>query len=147
MKFEENDIAITLPQFKKEFIYFLIKNNIVVYVGQTKKQGIKRPLSHIDKNYDEIKIIYYDITDIDYMEDYYIKKYKPIYNKTISYSQNYTLLKVRNLLRKILNNNSITKATIKKYIKIYNINTFEINKKIYIDIFEFKKLVKKIGEK
>lgn len=144
MEFEENDIAITLPQFKKEFIYFLLKNNVVVYVGQTKKQGIKRPLSHNDKDYDEIKIIYYETNKIDYMEDYFIKKYKPKYNKVISYSQNYSLLRARNTLRKFINNNNITIATVKKYIKKYNIETFKINEKFYIDIFNFKKLVNKI---
>ena len=151
MEFEENDIAITLPQFKKEFIYFLIKNNVVVYVGQTKKQGIKRPLSHNDKDYDKIKIIYYETDKIDYMEDYFIKKYKPKYNKVISYSQNYSLLRARNTLRKLINNNNITIITVKKYIKKYNIETFEIGEKMFIDIFNFKKLVNKIlnemGEK
>lgn len=151
MEFEENDIAITLPEYKKEFIYFLLKNNVVVYVGQTKKQGIKRPLSHNDKDYDKIKIIYYETDKIDYMEDYFIKKYKPKYNKVISYSQNYSLLRARNTLRKLINNDNITIATVKKYIKKYNIKTFKIGEKIYIDIINFKKLVKEIlnemGEK
>ena len=146
MKFEENDIAITLPVFKKEFIYFLLKDNVVVYVGQTKKQGLKRPLSHTNKDYDEIKIIYYETSKIDFMEDYFIKKYKPKYNKALNHNQNYSLTRIRNILRELTKKQNMTIVAVKKYIKKFNIETYTINDKIYIDEYNYKKLTKKITE-
>lgn len=146
MEFEENNIAITLPKYKSEFVYFLLKDNIVVYVGQTKKQGIKRPLSHTDKDFDTIKIIYYKKEEIDFMEDYFIKKYNPIYNKMINYSKNYSMTRARNKIRQITNNDKIRVNDLKKYIKKYNIETFIEKSKLYIDLYNFEILVSKIME-
>ena len=95
--FEEKD-AITIPINYKSFIYFLIKNNVVVYVGQT-KQGLYRPFSHRDKEYDEMKIILCEPNKLDLIEDKYILKYKPIYNKEINSA--YGLLNARNRIRKM----------------------------------------------
>lgn len=140
MKFEEKN-AITLPKIKKQFIYFLIKNDEVVYVGQTKKQGLRRPFSHTDKDFEEVKIICYEEEKIDMMEDYYIKKYMPKYNKNLNYSENYSLMRARNKLRTITKNNKLSITHLKKYIKNYNIKTFVIDEKTYIDVNNYKKLV------
>lgn len=63
----------------------MISKNNVVYVGQT-QHGISRPLSHNDKVFDEIKILYCNINDLDILEDFYIEKYKPKYNKSRNYN-------------------------------------------------------------
>lgn len=58
MKFcEDESMVITIPKYASNLVYFLLKDNEVVYVGQT-TQGIVRPFSHRDKDFDEIKIIY-----------------------------------------------------------------------------------------
>lgn len=115
MEFEENNIAITIPQYPKNFIYFLIKNNIVVYVGQT-TQGILRPFQHKDKDYDEIKIIACAKEMLDFLEDKYIEKYMPKYNQTMNSSMNYSLIRARNKIRTIFNN----KIDIRELKKIIN---------------------------
>jgi hypothetical protein len=140
VKFEEKN-AITLPKIKKQFIYFLIKNDEVVYVGQTKKQGLRRPFSHTDKDFEEVKIICYEEEKIDMMEDYYIKKYMPKYNKNLNYSENYSLMRARNKLRIITKNNKLSLTHLKKYIKKYDIETFACDDKAYIDVNNYKKLV------
>lgn len=135
-EFEEGN-AITIPINYKSFIYFLIKNNVVVYVGQT-RQGLYRPFSHRDKEYDEMKIILCDEKKLDLIEDKYILKYKPIYNKEINNA--YSLHNARNKIRKILNNN-ITIPKLKKVIQELSINYFEFNNKNYLTYTDFKKII------
>lgn len=63
------------------FVYFLLYEEDVVYVGQT-TAGIQRPLNHIkDKNFNKIKIIYCSIEELGELEQKFIIKYNPIYNK------------------------------------------------------------------
>lgn len=64
------------------FIYFLIKNKEVVYVGQT-TQGYSRIQAHTDKNFDSVYFIRCDEYDLDELESKYVIKYKPIYNKAL----------------------------------------------------------------
>lgn len=90
MKFSETANAKTLNVvgFPEVFIYYLLKNEEVVYVGQT-TQGLSRPFSHIhDKDFDEVKIIGCKNDDLNSKEAKAITKYKPKYNKIMidSYS-------------------------------------------------------------
>ena len=74
-------------------IYFLIKENKVVYVGQT-EFGLKRILSHIpEKDFDTIKTIRCDKENLNEMEIAYIVKYQPIYNKCLSNATSVTRIK------------------------------------------------------
>lgn len=98
-KFDEHENVITVPRYNDVFIYFLIKSGEVVYVGQT-KQGLTRPLSHRDKDFDEIKIMYCTENALDSLEDKYIQKYKPHYNKQSNYAMRWGLQRVRNEIRK-----------------------------------------------
>lgn len=98
-KFDEHENVITVPRYNDVFIYFLIKSGEVVYVGQT-KQGLTRPLSHRDKDFDEIKIMYCAENALDSLEDKYIQKYKPYYNKQSNYAMRWGLQRVRNEIRK-----------------------------------------------
>lgn len=90
MKFKKYD------KFECYYIYLLIKNKEVVYVGRTNNLD-NRIKSHKrqGKDFDEVKIMEigndvnaYDLTEL--AEYYYIKKYKPKYNGCINYPKRYT---------------------------------------------------------
>ena len=131
MKFEETGyIEINLSH--TTFIYFLVHNDEVVYIGQT-KQGLKRPFSHTDKIFDKLYVI--DLPDeineneLTLIEDYYIDKYKPKYNKLIN--SYYSLIQTRNIFRKMFNNlENCTVRDIRNISNIININI--VNNKINI---------------
>lgn len=111
---DEKDI-ITIPKYQNCFIYFLIDDGEVVYVGQT-KNGIIRPLSHRDKVYDEIKIKYCAEKDLDLTEDRYIQFYKPIYNKQRNYAVVWSLLRVRDNIRKYTGISNYTIPKVKRLL-------------------------------
>lgn len=144
MKFEEKG-AETVKTYGNIFIYFLLKNNEVVYVGKTTK-GIQRPISHsYTKDYDLIKIIYCEEKDLDYLEDKYILKYKPVYNKLVNLISNYSLPRVRDRVR-VEFSNKITIPKVKKLLSKLNIEPFEYNCIKYIKKEEFDKLMKFLHE-
>lgn len=76
----------------KIFVYFLIQDEEVVYVGQTTK-GIIRPISHLnDKIFNSIRIMYCETKNLGKLEHEYILKYNPLYNKTKNiYNRNNTV--------------------------------------------------------
>lgn len=121
MKFAENEKSIiTIPKYQKCFVYFLLKKGEVVYVGQT-QNGIARPFSHTDKDYDEIKILYCDAKELDITEDKFIQKYRPIYNKQSNYAVRWGLLRVRNSIRGLTGISNYTVPRLKKVLKKLNI--------------------------
>ena len=80
----ENEILKTKIDFKRNsFIYFLIKDNEIVYVGQT-KAGLSRIFQHNDKKFDSYSIIECEQSELDELENEYIIKFNPKYNKTIN---------------------------------------------------------------
>lgn len=100
MEFSEtsNDIK-TVPNVSESLIYFLLVDNEVVYVGQT-QHGLRRPFQHFDKEFNEIKFFHCPSNELDYWEDCYIQKYKPIYNKQCNYKMRWGLYRVRKQIRK-----------------------------------------------
>ena len=121
MKFaEDNKNVLTVPKYEDCFVYFLLKNSEVVYVGQT-QHGLKRPLSHCDKDYDEIKILYCSVEELDFIEDTYIQKYKPIYNKQNNYGMRWGLKRVRDCIRKQTTLSNCTVPKLRKILKSLNI--------------------------
>ena len=147
MKFIEDDKKIiTIKNIKESFIYFLIKDDHVVYVGQT-QNGLFRPFSHHDKNFDKVKIIMCESNELDIVEDLYIKKYKPIYNKQNNYKINFNLSRVRNIIRKKYNNQKFSIPDLKKILfklKItINEDYYTRNKTIsfddYVKVMEYMK--------
>ena len=109
-------------------IYFLIKDDEVVYVGQT-KYGLSRPFSHRDKEFNQIEIIKCAEANLDILEDKYIIKYQPKYNTKIN--NGYALMTARNKLRKMLNN-QITIRDIKKTMKFLNLSQIKVGNNQYI---------------
>lgn len=122
MKFEESKNIITVPKYTNCFVYFLVKNSEVIYVGQT-RNGLIRPFSHRDKDFDEIKILYCNSDELDIMEDTYIQKYKPPYNKQNNYAVRWSLKRVRNCIRQQTGYENYTVPRLKKVLKELNIYT------------------------
>lgn len=143
MKFEEEN-SIEIKKCNNVFVYFLLKNNIVVYVGQT-KNGLLRPLSHKDKDYDTIKIIYCKENELDFLEDYYITKYNPIYNQMYNVSMNYGLKRCKIKLNEYFKNNyngkKIGIPLIKKIINKLEIKIYSINGNSYIKTNDYEKIL------
>lgn len=135
---EENFISV--PLYQKSFIYFLIKDNEVVYVGKT-TQGISRPFSHKDKDYDSINIIYCEEKDLDELEDMYISKYKPPYNKLLNFNMNYTLARVRDEIRKKYDDKKFSKTKLNKIIKALDIHVFIENGSEYIKKDDYQRVL------
>lgn len=139
MHFQEQDV-IKLPHYENCFVYFLIKNKEVVYVGQTKK-GITRPLAHKDKEYDTIYIKYCDIEQLDCLEDFYILKYKPIYNKECNSAIRYGLQRVIQKIKKEFNAPKFNLWKLKTILKQLNIKPYNMYNMEVISVFEYYDIV------
>ena len=65
-------------------IYFLFKENELVYIGRTKRLE-DRILAHTKGNFvfDSYSVLEVDEEDFSDLEKYYIFKYKPVYNKKL----------------------------------------------------------------
>ena len=79
MKFNELEYK-PIQRYNEPIIYFLLKNDEVKYVGKSSK-GLIRALSHKDKEFNKINVIYCRIEELDDLENKYISKYNPLYNK------------------------------------------------------------------
>lgn len=103
MIFNENYPFIDDIKCHYIFIYFLCAGDEVVYVGQT-RVGLYRPFSHRDKEYNRVKILPCEETQLDYLEEYYIKKYKPKYNIMCNGRESQkSIIKVKNKHKKSKN--------------------------------------------
>ena len=98
MKFEEEHESIrTFTNRKFPVIYFLLDGEDVVYVGQSVK-GLQKIYHHPSKVYDSIKVMPIKgecIHLMDEIEDGFIMKYKPKYNRRRNPYFTYTLRKVK----------------------------------------------------
>ncbi len=81
MKFNEesSNKIIFYPQCRY-MVYFLLKEMEVVYVGQSSR-GMIRCFEHLNIDFDSLTFIKCDKDQLDYLEDFYIAKYLPKYNK------------------------------------------------------------------
>ena len=61
-------------------VYFLIHNEVIVYVGQSKNVYRRTDTHKKDKNFDRITVIECLESDLDKVENFYINKFKPILN-------------------------------------------------------------------
>nr|DAW58867.1 MAG TPA: UvrABC system protein C [Caudoviricetes sp.] len=144
MRFEDFDFDNCHVLYKRQlltnYIYFLIKNEEVVYVGQTSK-GLCRIYQHLDnKVFDKVYLLKVeDKNDLNKLELFYIFKYKPLYNKSYKVANTMvSLKKVRNYLRDILKDDSLTVVDVRKILKKYDIKIFKnekISESIYKDDF------------
>jgi hypothetical protein len=90
MRFEDFDFdkcrVLYTHQLLDNFIYFLIKNEEVVCVGQTSK-GVCKIYQHLaNKDFDKVYTLWVrDKKELNKLKKFYILKYKPIYNKKYNY--------------------------------------------------------------
>lgn len=145
MKFEETNNVIDIPIYDKCFVYFLLQNDEVVYVGQTHK-GLTRPLQHTDKVFDRIKIIYCDSRFLDLTEDVYIEKYKPVYNTFCNYKYDYSLHRIRNSIRQILDNENFNITDLRNILRTLNISTRHTKASEQVSFYEYVKILNYIKD-
>jgi hypothetical protein len=72
-----------LEVIEPSHVYFLLKNNQVVYVGQTNTAWPQRILSHIKegvKDFDDVWYLEVDASSLNVVEKEYIRKFKPKHN-------------------------------------------------------------------
>lgn len=136
-KFDEAN-AVTVEILESCFIYFLINDGEVVYVGQT-SVGISRPLSHKDKVFNEIKLIYCELSDLDRLEDKYIKKYDPIYNKQPNMVMNISLTKAK---LSVLTNTGVKVGMrrIREAVRELNIRLWNYHGTSYMSVGDYEQL-------
>ena len=82
LKTKKEILSRRTPLEKDCFIYFLIKGEEIVYVGQT-TNGLTRITQHCaDKNFDYYSIEKCQITNLDNLEARYIVEFNPKYNSS-----------------------------------------------------------------
>lgn len=107
---------------KEVFVYFLLKNQEVVYVGQT-SDGLNRIKTHYlqkTKDFDDYKTIKCCKRDLNELENYYILKYQPKYNKQlngINVKSAYIMSKLKDVL-------GFNPYSVKRIEEIINISPF-----------------------
>ena len=134
-----------VKDYGKVFIYFLCKEKEVVYVGQT-RQGLYRPFSHTNKDFDEIMICQCEEEDLDYMENEFILKYKPKYNNSLNLNCRYTIKMAMEKIKADIEP-SYNMRKIKKDIENYAIRVDKFKRFETINLSEFEWLYKLCKEK
>lgn len=128
LKFCEKEDFSFLP-LPNCMVYFLLQGEEVVYVGQT-TTGVVRPLSHKDKQFDQIKVLFVDKDDLDEAEGYFIAKYKPKYNTKLT--GHFRLLTARDKIREKAGDHSFTVRDLRKKCQTIGIDIVSINGLSYI---------------
>ena len=144
MKFEENNCKEFKKQFNDCFIYFLVREEHVVYVGRTQKNifGIYSNLSN--KIFDSVYILECDEQNLNYYQDIYIKKYLPIYNNSMNMAMNMSLSKARDLLKEKYEGFNL--RHLKKLIQVLNIPIILFNGKQTISNTDYIKICELLQE-
>jgi hypothetical protein len=82
--YEFNYNSLNKHQLPGTYIYFLLNNNKVVYVGQTKSNMTNRIQSHkLTKDFDRCIFMDCPISKLDSIEHYFIMKLMPKHNKVL----------------------------------------------------------------
>lgn len=139
MKIAKNKELTILPNIQTPIIYFLLDNDEVVYVGQS-KAGLSRPYSHKDKVFTNVAVIYCEESELDRKETDYIRKYNPKYNMSIGYCD-FSFGKARDFIRENTQIKDFTIYDLRKLIKKLNIETYEFRDLFYINDKDFEKII------
>jgi hypothetical protein len=92
---------------KSRIVYILWKNSKVVYVGQS-KTGLSRPYEHTNKEWDQLSYVEVNEThNLNLIEMFFIRKYKPKYNKSYPLSKNVFDLTMIELKKRIRENEKV----------------------------------------
>ena len=101
-------------------VYFLIDQELIVYVGQSRSNIIGRITAHKkDKIFDRYHVIECKESDLDQLEAHYISQFTPIYNRSIR--SNDKLIFIKQFSENISNHSG-------------NMRYVVINNKLYADI-------------
>lgn len=77
------EIASKYNQYSGYFIYFLLQDNQVVYIGKSTSLA-SRIIQHVNSNtktFDDVSVIECQQNEMDALEVKYINEYRPKYNK------------------------------------------------------------------
>lgn len=104
-------------------VYFLLKNNKIVYVGQTKRGFFNRISFHLksNKEFDNFTFLPIIEDELDFWENMYIVKFHPKYNKSLNPNIAYlTIKECSKRLYKEYNLKTYNKCILEaiKYLKI-----------------------------
>ena len=145
MKFEENKNLTTLPNIKCPIIYFLLDQEEVVYVGQS-RLGVCRPFQHTTKIFDSVSVLECKEEELDFLESKFILKYKPKYNHSIINGYSYSYKKIRSLIRNETYLKDFTLNDLKYIVKKLEINTDAFDGVFYVNQDDFKRILKFIND-
>jgi hypothetical protein len=118
-------------------VYFLIQDSEIVYVGQS-TNVMTRLLQHKNKEWNGWFCVECDMEELTCLEDHYILKFLPKYNKTIFSTDKipgYTPFKN---IKKVY---SQSFQTFRKEVKKNHIDCKKINGKTYYCLEDFKKTI------
>lgn len=138
MNFAENENSRILPNVQSPIIYFLMDEDEVVYVGQS-KIGLARPYSHKDKKFTKIAIINCKESELDDKETEFIKKYNPKYNKMAGKSD-YSYARIKTIIKSQTNIHSFNVYDVRKLVTKLGLKTYIFNGSIYINAEDFNKM-------
>ena len=140
MKIDENGL---IEVKSASLIYFLIdRYDEVVYVGQT-RNGAGRAFQHHDIDFQRVMILPCDVSELDKLEDKYIKKYIPKFNMSINTVMNISLAKASRQIKKSAPTFNLRK--LRKLITEKGIETFTFNGITYLPIGEYNKVEELVG--
>lgn len=145
MKFEEKNAKY----YKKSdceklqaYVYFLIDNGEVVYVGQT-TAGIARPMAHRDKQFDSFYMKKCKPSLLSQRETEMILKYRPKYNGNFINSKN--MVAISNLKKELWDNGyPIRTIFLQREIEKLGIEPFQIKYTKSFSQKDAKKLIRHI---
>ena len=144
MIFEELNIEY-VEKVVDPLIYFLIDvNNEVVYVGKT-LHGYSRPFAHInDKVFEKIAVLKCNESELDYLEDKFIMKYQPKYNKQVSVCSRKSAAQIRQLFTNLSLIRGLKIDSLVSILSCVDIKCTYFKQSLYISIEDFNKLEKLI---
>lgn len=139
MKFEE-DSYIDLTDIPRCFIYFLIDNEEVVYVGQTTNGLARIEVHRRDKQFDKVYTILCEPENLDHIENSYIMKYQPKYNKTPNMTESVSIKKVVTDINRRFGRYSTNTPKILKMLNVMNVTVFKAKQCMYISYNDWVQL-------
>ena len=99
------------------YIYFLLKNNKVVYVGQTNNIFNRIKEHKKNKDFDNVAYITTTKNKVNYLENYYIIKYEPFYNELSTNSKCMSSAYIIKKIRENYNQKEVSFEEIIQFIK------------------------------
>lgn len=138
MKNSEIKNLTILPNIQSPIIYFLLDNDEVVYVGQS-KVGLYRPYTHKDKTFTHVAFINCKECELDDKETEFIKKYKPKYNKKAGNSD-YSLTRTKAVIKSQTNIHNFNVHDLRRLINKFEIKTYMFENSEYMTGYDFERI-------